>query len=136
MKWARFAILLAAGAGAALTHGAIGGLTGCSSPQALLGQGGQCLQTTDCQDGLVCVQLKPNGDKTCTTDLTSIVSTEEASVADAPVRDGIAEGGGTRDGGGSDGSAAADATQPDSGPARDAAAEASQAADAAGEAGD
>jgi hypothetical protein len=133
VKWGRLAVLLVAGAGSGLAHGALGTLAGCSSPQALLGTGGQCLQTTDCQDGLVCVQRTPNGDKTCTTDLTNIVSTEEAGMADAPVRDGNAEGGGTREGGRPDGGGGADATQPaDTGALLDT----SQPTDAGADAGD
>jgi hypothetical protein len=75
---------------------------GCSNPAALLGQGGQCLQTTDCQDGLFCVPQK-NGTKTCSSNLAAIVSTEEAgamatkdAAGEAAARDGaVAEGGGS-----------------------------------------
>jgi hypothetical protein len=75
---------------------------GCSNPAALLGKGGQCLQTTDCQDGLFCVPQK-NGTKTCSNNLAAIVSTEEAgamatkdaAAGDSAARDGAAvpEGG-------------------------------------------
>jgi hypothetical protein len=43
----------------------------CSSAQTLEGQGGQCLQTTDCQLGLACVPQK-NGTRICSNDLTPI----------------------------------------------------------------
>jgi hypothetical protein len=90
---------------------------GCSSPQALLGQGGQCLQTTDCEQGLVCVP-PPKGStaaRTCSMDLTTTVSTEEAGPGGdaAAVRDGAAqagEGGAVRDGGASDAGSPGDAT--------------------------
>jgi hypothetical protein len=76
---------------------------GCSAPQTLLGQGGQCLQTTECQDGLFCVPQK-NGTKTCSNNLASIVSTEEAgamtakdAAGEATARDGaVAADGGSR----------------------------------------
>jgi len=66
----------------------------CSSPQALQGDGGQCLQTTECQPGLACV-LQMNGPGVCSTDLTSIVSTEEGGKQDASAaQDGAAKGDG------------------------------------------
>ncbi len=49
----------------------------CSSPPALLGAGGQCFQTTDCQEGLFCVQQPGGKASTCSADLASTVSTEE-----------------------------------------------------------
>jgi hypothetical protein len=57
----------------------------CSSPPALLGSGGQCFQTTDCQQGLGCVQQK-SGPSICSTDFSPIVSTEEAGRTDAPAK--------------------------------------------------
>lgn len=91
----RFAVL-ALLAVAALPFGA----AACSSPPAPVGNGGACLQTTDCQDSLFCVQQK-SGAKICSADLSNIVSTEEAGApADAAPRDGsAAEGGAVPEGG-------------------------------------
>jgi hypothetical protein len=55
----------------------------CSSPPALKGNGGQCLQTIDCQQGLFCVPQKNGAASVCTTDLSMIVSTEEAGTQEA-----------------------------------------------------
>jgi hypothetical protein len=83
--------------GAGIAWGALAGLVGlaavaaCSSPAALLGQGGQCLQTTDCENGLVCVPQPNNGPKICSSNLATTVSTEEAGTTaptDAPTGDG------------------------------------------------
>jgi hypothetical protein len=84
----------------------------CSSPAALLGQGGQCLQTTDCQNGLVCVPQANDGPKICSSNLATTVSTEEAGtpiVTDAAAGD-AGEGGQPADG----------ATQGDAAPEPDA----------------
>jgi hypothetical protein len=114
-------------------------LAACSSPQALLGKGGQCLQTTECQDGLVCVQ-QTSGDKICSADLANIVSTEEAGAADARPPDGSVEGGeggAGRDGGPADAAQPTDAgASPEARPAADSASEASSPADSATEAAD
>jgi len=78
----------------------------CSSPPALLGAGGQCFQTTDCEPGLACVEQK-TGPNVCSSNFASIVSTEEAGSADAPAMQ-AAEGGEAapgREAGGSEGSA-------------------------------
>jgi len=89
--------------GAAVAAAALGGAPfACSAPPALLGSGGQCFQTTDCQQGLACVQQK-SGPSICSTDFSPIVSTEEAGVADAPAKaqeggEGAAQG----EGGGSE----------------------------------
>jgi hypothetical protein len=89
--------------GAAVAAAALGVAPfACSAPPALLGSGGQCFQTTDCQQGLACVQQK-SGPSICSTDFSPIVSTEEAGGADAPAKaqeagEGAAEG----EGGGSE----------------------------------
>ncbi|MGH7435513.1 MAG: hypothetical protein ACRENE_07545 [Polyangiaceae bacterium] len=70
----------------------------CSSPAAPLGSGGQCLMTTDCVPGLVCVT--PGGaaqgaSKICSSNLSSVVSTEEAGTVmkgDAAAKDGAKDG--------------------------------------------
>jgi hypothetical protein len=84
--------------GAALAVGLWSGA--CSSPAPPLGSGAQCLQTTDCRDGLVCVPGTNNGPKTCSSNLMNTVSTEEAGTVT------------TRDGGVGDGAAAADGARP------------------------
>ena len=75
----------------------------CSSPATPLGSGAQCLQTTDCRDGLVCVPGTNNGPKTCSSNLMNTVSTEEAGTVTP------------RDGGAGDGAAAADGSPPGDG---------------------
>lgn len=93
--------------GAAVAAAALGVAPfACSAPPALLGSGGQCFQTTDCQQGLACVQQK-SGPSICSTDFSSIVSTEEAGGADAPAR---AQEGGE---GAAPGSEAASSSPPD-----------------------
>lgn len=70
----------------------VAGLAACSSPPAPVGPNGQCMLTTDCQAGLVCVPQK-NAPSICTSNLASIVSTEEAGAPapkDAAAGDGRA----------------------------------------------
>ncbi len=100
-----FALVAAALAPLPLVSGA------CSSPEALAGKDGQCLQTTDCQQGLFCVPQK-SGIKTCSTDLSSIVSTEEAGAADAQARAEGGEAGAVREGGTPDTGASAEGAPP------------------------
>jgi hypothetical protein len=92
----------------------------CSSPPALLGAGSQCFQTTDCQEGLFCVQQPGGKASMCSTDLASTVSTEEAGSEDAAMQ--VSADGGdatsTAEGGSSDGAKApspADGASPDVG---------------------
>ncbi len=71
-------------AGALALAGTLAGLAlpaGCSTPAALLGQGSQCLQTTDCEDGLFCVPQKAGQPKICSSNLATTVATEEAGAA-------------------------------------------------------
>ncbi len=66
---------------------------GCSTKAKLVVQGGECLQATDCVDGLVCVPQK-DGRKLCDSDLSGVQTTEDAAgppVADAGRRDGAAD---------------------------------------------
>jgi len=57
-------VVLATVALAALTPG-------CSSQEQLQGEGGQCTQATDCQEGLVCIP-QPDGTRKCSGDLGAI----------------------------------------------------------------
>ena len=75
---------------------------GCATKAKAVAQGGECLQATDCADGLVCVPQK-DGSRICDNDLSGVQKTEDASPP--PARDG-----GPRDGA-SDG-AATDAPPP------------------------
>jgi hypothetical protein len=61
-------------------------LFGCSTKAKLLGQGGECLQATDCVDGLVCVPQN-DGHRICSNDLSGVQSTEDAG-APAPIDSG------------------------------------------------
>jgi hypothetical protein len=74
-------------------------LVACSSKAKLVPQGGDCLQATDCADGLVCVP-QTDGRRICDNDLTGVQTTEDASTpaVDAGRRDGSAEGGKTDSG--------------------------------------
>jgi hypothetical protein len=67
----------------------------CSSPAAPLQQGSQCLMTTDCMEGLVCVPpmgAAAGASKICSNNVSSTVSTEDAAM---PMRgDGAAGDGG------------------------------------------
>lgn len=70
----------------------------CSTPATPLGTGSDCMQTTDCQQGLFCVQ-QPMGPSICSANFASIVSTEEAGgdaaeQATPPAADGAPAGDG------------------------------------------
>jgi hypothetical protein len=65
---------------AALAAVAAGGA--CGQPAPAESQGGTCEQSTDCQEGYVCI-TQPNGSRQCSNDLSSIQSTEEAGGMDA-----------------------------------------------------
>ncbi len=54
----------------------------CSSTPKLVGAGGECVQATDCENGLICAPQK-NGPSTCTNDLTGVQSTEPNPGKDA-----------------------------------------------------
>ncbi len=78
----------------------------CSSPAAPLQQGGQCLMTTDCTEGLVCVPpmgAAPGASKICSNNVSTTVSTEDAAMP--MIGDGAAG-----DGSGGEGGPASDAT--------------------------
>jgi hypothetical protein len=83
-------------------------LIGCASKAKLVAQGGDCLQATDCVDGLVCVPQKSGG-RICDNDLSGVQATEDATApaVDAGRRDGSAEGG-RGDAGGADADLGAD----------------------------
>jgi len=55
----------------------------CSQAAPLVGQGGTCQVTTDCQDGLACI-TQPDGTRQCSSDFTGIQSTESDAETDAP----------------------------------------------------
>jgi len=78
----------------------------CSSPPAPLGAGAQCFQTSDCEQGLFCVQ-QPGQASMCSANLALIVSTEEAGAGDAGATPAAADGGDAApgEGGGAEGSA-------------------------------
>ena len=46
----------------------------CSTSAKLVGEGGECMQATDCQEGLICAPPKdePLGKRTCTGDLSRV----------------------------------------------------------------
>jgi hypothetical protein len=70
-------------------------LVACSSKAKLVPQGGDCLQATDCADGLVCIP-QPDGRRLCDNDLSGVQMIEDAAgpaVPDASRRDGSAEAG-------------------------------------------
>jgi len=84
----RIAVAFGGGA-AALACAAVGA---CSSSPKLVGAGGECFQATDCQDGLVCIP-KRGGSSVCSSDLSSIQTTEEAGGAPTDASDdGPADG--------------------------------------------
>ncbi|MDP9152326.1 MAG: hypothetical protein M3O36_20565 [Myxococcota bacterium] len=58
-------------------------LGACSSPPKLQGPGAPCFQVTDCALGLVCAppEGSPDGPRRCTSDTSTLVSTEGASDA-------------------------------------------------------
>jgi hypothetical protein len=84
-------------------------LTACSTKAKLAPAGGECLQATDCEPGLVCIP-QTDGRRLCDNNLSSVQHTEDAEPPpqDAGPRDA------TRDGHPGDG-AASDA-EPDTGP--------------------
>jgi hypothetical protein len=49
-------------------------LAACSTSAKLVGNGGECFQAVDCEQGLVCAPQK-NGKRICTGDLTGVQST-------------------------------------------------------------
>jgi hypothetical protein len=64
----------------------------CASKAKLVAQGGECLQATDCADGLVCVPQK-DGSRICDNDLSGVQKTEDASPP--PAKDGGPKDGAT-----------------------------------------
>jgi hypothetical protein len=67
-------------------------LNACSTKAKLLAQGGDCLQATDCEDGLVCVPQK-DGRRICDKDLSGVQLTEDATPPrDAAPQDGPVDG--------------------------------------------
>ena len=44
----------------------------CSSPAALVGQGGACEVATDCQNGLICIPEKNDAGSVCSNNLNSV----------------------------------------------------------------
>ncbi|CAN5726537.1 hypothetical protein BH09MYX1_BH09MYX1_28760 [soil metagenome] len=59
--------------------------TGACSSGALVPAGGECLQATDCDNGLVCVPQ--GGKRICSSDITGIVNLPPEAGADATVSD-------------------------------------------------
>jgi len=60
------------------------GLVGACTTNALVGAGGACFQSVDCQEGLVCIPTPgADGGGTCSNDLTSVNKPVEAG-GDAP----------------------------------------------------
>ena len=57
-------------------------LAACSTSAKLVGNGGECFQAVDCEQGLVCAPQK-NGTRICTGDLTGVQSTLPAGGGDA-----------------------------------------------------
>ena len=90
-------------------------LHACSTKAKLIAQGGDCLQATDCEDGLVCVPQK-DGRRICDKDLSGVQLTEdaapprEAAPQDAPA-DGVTADGPPPDDGATDTGGAADAAE-------------------------
>ena len=65
----------------------------CSTKAKLIAQGGDCLQATDCEDGLVCVP-QDDGRRICSNDLSGVQTIEEAAAPrprDGGPRDGRAD---------------------------------------------
>jgi hypothetical protein len=84
-------------------------LSACSSKAKLIAQGGECLQATDCVDGLVCVPQQ-DGRRICSNDLSGVQSIEEAGpppAGDAGALDATSD------------APLADVEQPDAGPPAD-----------------
>jgi hypothetical protein len=70
-----------------VTFGWVAVLAACSTSAKLVGNGGECFQAVDCEQGLVCAPQK-NGSRICTGDLTGVQSTLPAggdAAADATV---------------------------------------------------
>ena len=63
----------------------LAGVAACSSPASLVANGGECFQATDCQAVLVCIP-QTSGTSICSSDLSSIQMTEDASVADGAAK--------------------------------------------------
>jgi hypothetical protein len=90
---------IALGAAAAATL-----LAACGTKAKLVAQGGDCLQATDCADGLVCVP-QDNGKRICSNDLSSVQTTEDAQAPpakDAGAKDGTADAPAPQDSGQAD----------------------------------
>jgi hypothetical protein len=51
----------------------------CGQAETPASSGGTCQQTTDCQEGYVCI-TQPDGTRQCSNDLTSIQLSEEAGM--------------------------------------------------------
>jgi hypothetical protein len=71
----------------------IAALSACSTKAKLISEGGDCLQATDCADGLVCVPQN-DGRRICSNDLSGVQTIEEAAAPpprDAGPRDGRAD---------------------------------------------
>jgi hypothetical protein len=60
----------------------VAALCGCSTKAKLIAQGGECLEATDCVDGLVCVPQQ-DGKRICDNDLSGVQSTEDATAPPA-----------------------------------------------------
>jgi hypothetical protein len=65
-------------------------LAACSTSAKLVGNGGDCFQAVDCEQGLVCAPQK-NGKRICTGDLTGVQSNLPAGGGDAAA-DGTLDG--------------------------------------------
>ena len=72
----------------AVATAALASLGGCTTNE-LVGQGGACFQSIDCQDGLVCIYVNDAG--SCTSDLTTIVNVPESGSPDAAPPDAPAD---------------------------------------------
>ena len=69
-SWLSLACVLSLGAGSFL-------LGACSTHGKTVPLGGECFQATDCGDGVVCVP-QADGKRICSTDISGIVSVEDA----------------------------------------------------------
>jgi hypothetical protein len=70
----------------------VGAGEACSQAENPSSQGGTCQLTSDCQQGYVCI-TQTDGTRQCSSDLSSIQSTEEAGAeAAAAVMDGAPQG--------------------------------------------
>ena len=70
----------------------IGFVTACSSPAPLQGEGGACLQVTDCQLGLVCV-MASDGSHHCSSHLDSTVKLVDGGAFDPTAAAALEAGG-------------------------------------------